>query len=177
MEIKCPLCKHMNLSGADRCKHCLHSLMQRDLPRPKKGDLLQQAIMTVPVSELLTGKDLLVASPDDDIKTAVKILQKEKKNCILVYQKKRIVGILSNRNLLHKVAGKYKDISKVKVKDVMTPDPEYVGADDTIAVVINKMAMGGFRQVPVLAANGTPLSIISIKDVILFITSRSRSRK
>ena len=167
----------MNLSGADRCKHCLHSLMQRDLPRPKKGDLLQQAIMTVPVSELLTGKDLLVASPDDDIKTAVKILQKEKKNCILVYQKKRIVGILSNRNLLHKVAGKYKDISKVKVKHVMTPDPEYVGADDTIAVVINKMAMGGFRQVPVLAANGTPLSIISIKDVILFITSRSRSRK
>lgn len=175
MDIKCPSCGFNNLEGEDRCVQCLHSLMQRDIPRPIKTDKLQSAMMTTPVVNLLTGKDLLVANTTDTVQKIVKILQQEKKNCILVYKKKKLVGILSNRDLLRRVAGQYKDLSKVKVESVMTPNPEYVRGEDPIAYVVNKMAMGGYRHVPVLREDGTPLSIVTIQDVLSYLARRPKT--
>ena len=175
MDILCPACGHKNIQDEDRCEVCLHSFMQKGLPRSKKEDTFQRIMMTKPIGDLLTGKDLLVASPTDSVQKVVKILQKEDKNCVLVYKKKKMVGILSNRDLLRRVAGKYKDLSKVKVEQVMTPNPEYVRAEDPIAFVLNKMALGGFRHVPVLAADGTPLSIILIRDVLAYLARRDHS--
>jgi len=115
-----------------------------------------------------------VASPADSVQKILRIFQKESKNCVIVYKKKKLVGILSMRDILLRVAGKYKDLSKVEVEDVMTHLPEFVREDAPIAYVVNKMAMGGFRSVPVLQEDGTPLSIIFIKDVLGYL---SRSKK
>jgi len=169
MGLKCPACGFDNLLGEDRCTQCFSSLMQRDIPRPKKDDAFQSTMMTASVSALLTGKDLLVTKRGDSIAKIVKILQKTKLKCIVVYHKKKIVGILSNRDLLRKVSFKGKDLSKIKVEEVMTPNPEFVKTEDPIAFAVNKMSMGGFRHLPVLADDGTPLSIISIKDVLTYL--------
>ena len=176
MKIKCPSCGFENIQGEDRCVQCLHSLMQRGIPLPKRNDALQRVMMTAPISDLLTGKDLLVANTTDTIQKIVKIFQEKAKNCVLVYNKKRLVGILSNRDILLKVAGKYKDLSKVKVEQVMTPNPEYVKGSDPIVYAVNKMAIGGYRHVPVLADDGTPLSIILIKDVLAYLSRREKNR-
>ena len=170
----CPACKHENLLGSDRCDACFHSLMEHDLPHPHKDDVIQSAMMVAPVSELLTGKDLLVASPGDSVSKVVKIFQKELKNCILVYEKKKLVGILTYTDLLHKVTGKVDDLGKLKVADVMTTYPEFIWAEDTIAVAVHKMALGGFRHLPVLRLDGTPYSIIYIKDVLNYLTHQNR---
>ena len=175
MYVKCPACGFENVQGEDRCGQCLHSLMYRNLPKPREEDRYQNVMMTAPVSELLTGKDLLVASTTDTIQKIVQILQKEKRDCVLIYKKKKLVGILSQRDLVLRVAGKYQDLSKVKVETVMTPNPEYVKADDPIVYMVNKMALGGFRHVPVLANDGTPLSIVSIKDVLKYLLHRKKS--
>ena len=176
MKIKCPSCGFQNIEGEDRCEQCLHTLHQRDIPLPKKNDKIQFAMMTAPIADLITGQDLLVASPSDTIDKIVKIFQEKKKNCVVVYKKKKLVGILSNRDVLWKVTGKYTDLTKVKVEQVMTPNPEYVTADAPIAFVVNKMAMGGYRHVPVLNEDGTPLSIILIKDVLEYIAKREKSK-
>ncbi len=173
--MKCPSCGHQNIEGEDRCQQCLHTLMVH--PLPKRNDNFQTVMMTAPVSELLTGKDLLVASPNDTIQKILKIFQKENKNCVLVYSKKKLVGILSQRDILWKVAAKHKDLSKVKVEEVMTRNPEYVTETAPIAYVVNKMAMGGFRHVPVLAEDGTPHSIILIKDVLKYLVRRNKPSK
>ncbi len=176
MKIKCPYCSHENIQGEDRCSQCFHSLMQRDLPKPKKDDSFQSVMMTAPISELLTGKDLLVAETQDSVQKIVRIFQKENKNCILIYKKKKLVGIISLRDLLWKVAGKNQDLTKIKAQDIMTPNPEYVRAEHPIAYAVNKMSMGGFRHLPVLAADGAPLSIIMIKDVLKYLSRRNKSK-
>ena len=175
--IKCPSCGAGNILGEDRCEQCFHSLMQTGLPAAKKTDKFQSAMMTTPVAELLAGKDLLVCSPNDTVQKVVRIFQKENKNCILVYESKKLVGILSNRDLLRRVTGKTQDLSKIKVKSVMTPNPEYVKATAPIAYAVNKMALGGFRHVPVLADDGTPYSIIIIKDVLTYLSTRTKQSK
>ncbi len=175
MGIKCPSCGFDNIQGTDRCEECLHSLMQRDLPKPTKNDKFQQAMMTAPVSEILSTKELLVASEDDSLDKIISILQRKKLRCLLVYRKKKLVGIVSNRDLLRKAASVDKDLSKMTVESVMTSGPEYVNVHDPIANAINKMAMGGFRNIPVLANDGTPLSIVSIQDVLAYLTKRNKS--
>lgn len=170
----CPSCGVPNLIGEDRCGRCLHSLMAHDIPRRRKGEKTQEVMMTAPISELLTGKDLLVAGPSDTIQTVVRIFQKEKKDCVLVFHKKKLVGILSQRDIVQRVAGREKDLAKVTVERIMTRKPEFVHAQDPIAFVVNKMALGGFRHVPVLAEDGTPLSIITIRDVLLYLGRRKK---
>lgn len=172
---KCPSCNFDNIEGEDRCAQCLHTLHHVVIPK-KKVDTIRKVMMNAPISDLVTGQDLLVASTTDTIDKVVKIFQKEKKNCVVVYKKKKLVGILSNRDLLWKVIGKNKDFTRIKVEEVMTPNPEFVKPDDPIAFVVNKMAMGGFRHVPVINEDGTPLSIILIKDVLEYLAQREREK-
>jgi CBS domain-containing protein len=170
--MKCPSCGFDNLAGEETCDKCMHALMTRDLPQPKKGEKIQQVMMTAPISELLTGKDLLVAKGSDSIKKVIQILKKEKKDCVLVFSKRKLVGILSQRDILRRVLPKYKDLARVTVDKVMTANPEVVRAEDPIAFAVNKMSVGGFRHIPVLAADGTPLSIITIRDVLQYLDKR-----
>ena len=169
--IKCQTCGFINDDSTDRCEGCFHSLMPVHLPL-KREDKIQSVMMSEPVGNLLTGEDLLVANVTDHLKKVVEIFRTQKKNCLLVYEQKHLVGILSNRDILFKVAGKYKDLSKVHVGAVMTSVPEYVKASAPIAYVVNKMAMGGFRHLPVLNDDGTPISIVTIQDVLSYLSKR-----
>lgn len=171
-DLNCPSCGSKYILGADRCPKCFHSLMQQNLPGPKRGEKMQKVMLTEPISELVTGKDLLVCANDDTVQQLVEVLQKEKKDCVLVFKQHKLVGIISQRDLLLRVAGKYTDLNKVKAEDVMTPNPEVVRPENPIAVVLNKMAMGGFRHVPVMNPDGTPMSIVSIKDVLKYVKNR-----
>lgn len=176
MKVNCPSCGHLNIAGEDRCAQCLHTLHHITLPK-KHVDDIKSAMMSAPISELVTGDDLLVTATTDTLDKVVKIFQEQKKNCVLVYKKAKLVGILSNRDILWKVVGKYRDLSKVKVEDVMTPNPEYVTPDDPIAFAVNKMAMGGFRHVPVIQEDGKPVSIILIKDVLDYLARREKNKQ
>ena len=171
--IKCSACGFDNPVSEDRCQQCLHSLMQRSVPADLKKD--QEALFSKPVSELLTGLDLLVCSPSDSVQKVLSTFQKFKKNCVLVYDKKTLVGILSNRDILLRVAGRYKDFTKVKVEEVMTKNPGFVRAEDPIAFAVNKMSMGGYRHVPVLRGDGTPVSILLIRDVLVYLSKSKKS--
>jgi CBS domain-containing protein len=174
MDNKCPYCGHENFPGVDRCDQCFHSLMERTIPYARKNTGFEEALLKEPVSELLTGLDLLVCSPADSVEKIVKIFQKEKKGCVLVYDKKKLVGILSNRDLLLRVAGVHGDLSQVKVGDVMTRNPGVVRPTDPIAFAVNKMAMGGYRHVPVIREDGTPVSILLIKDVLRYLSASKK---
>ncbi len=170
--MKCPSCGIDNLPGEDSCDQCLHSLMQRDIPQLKKGETIQNIMMTAPISEIITGADLLVAKTSDSVQKVIEIFRQYDKDCVLVFKKKKFVGIVSQRDLLHRAAGKHKDLAKVTVESIMTPNPEYVSAEDPIAYVVNKMAVGGFRHVAVLAEDGTPITIMTIRDVLCYLDRR-----
>ncbi len=46
----------------------------------------------------------------------------------------------------------------------MTPDPVVLRHDDPIAVAIHKMAVGGFRHIPIVE-NGKPTGVVTAHDV------------
>ena len=46
----------------------------------------------------------------------------------------------------------------------MTHDPVVLRHDDTIAVALNKMAVGGFRHIPIVE-DGRPVGVVTARDV------------
>lgn len=96
MKNSCPFCGFENPLGADHCGQCLHSLMKRDIPASRrKGDAFQDALLNEPVSDVLTGLDLLVCS-HDSIEKIVKIFQKRKKAVSWCIRTKRWWGSWPN---------------------------------------------------------------------------------
>jgi len=77
----------------------------------------------------------------------------------------KLVGIISERDLLTKVAGLRDNYGHLPVSDFMTANPETVGGDDTLNFALHKMDAGGYRHLPV-TTDGVPLGVISVRDML-----------
>jgi CBS domain-containing protein len=111
-------------------------------------------------------KPPLVVEVGTSLKNALVLLQKEEKNCLLVLEDEKLVGILTERDILLKVTGKGYDLSIVTVDEFMTGSPEYLSKEDPLAYALNKMHVGGFRHVPIIDDSRKPVGLISISDII-----------
>jgi len=165
----CPHCGHPNLEGLDSCEKCLQDLRTLDVPLPTDGfqkHLMEDTVGQVPFDRLV------MVSPADSVAQAVSRIKSIGIGQALVVDQGKLVGILTERDLLYKVAGREVDLHKIPVSQVMTPDPESVEEEDEIRVVINRMSVGGYRHVPIVKGD-KPVGIISAKAVANYILKHS----
>jgi CBS domain-containing protein len=112
---------------------------------------------------------LVPVSPDDTVLVAVNAMISGRIGCALIMDGEKLVGLFSERDVLLKVVAKGLDAASLPVSDVMTPDPECLQHDDAIAYALNKMAVGGYRHVPILKDDGVPEAIVSMRDIVNYI--------
>ena len=99
------------------------------------------------------------------------LMQEGRFGCVLVVDKQgRLVGIITERDLLTKVVGKSINAADSVVDDIMSTSPEWLRVDDRIAFALNLMHFGGFRHIPLVVSddnqNGYPVGIVSSKDIV-----------
>jgi CBS domain-containing protein len=155
----CPVCGFENLQGVDECENCGTDLRTADIPSPSTA--FEAELVNVPLSAVNPHEPLTVG-PDADLAEAVRQLREHGAGCLVVEDGGGVRGILSERDLVVKLDGTTLD--GMKVSDVMTPDPVVLRPDDSIAIAIHKMAVGGFRHIP-LVENGRATAIVSARDV------------
>jgi len=107
---------------------------------------------------------------EDSVEEAVNFMLLKQMGCILATDGETLSGILTERDILSKVVGQRSDMSSIKISDVMTANPEFCRETETIAAVLRKMNAGGYRHLPVVDAENHPVGIISVKDIIRFVT-------
>ncbi|MGH7810977.1 MAG: CBS domain-containing protein [Candidatus Binatia bacterium] len=157
----CPYCSHNNLDGLDNCEECLHDLSFFDVPTPTGG--LQMHLREDKVSHIPYDR-LVLVGPRDSVAHAISRIKSIGIGQAVVVEEDKLIGILTERDLLNKVAGREVDLQKLPVSEVMTPYPETIGERDALRVIINKMAVGEYRHVPIVR-DGHPVGIISAKAV------------
>jgi CBS domain-containing protein len=163
----CPSCCHKNLPGDEVCKHCKQPLAAFDLPHPENQ--LERSVMYDQVKTLKQHPPVTIAA-SATIGDAIELMLAANVGAILVVDKAGLlVGIFSERDLLKKIAGDVPDYEKLPITQFMTARPESVSMTDTVNFVLQKMDAGGYRHVPVLE-NGKPVSIISARDMLRFLT-------
>jgi CBS domain-containing protein len=77
----------------------------------------------------------------------------------------RLVGIISERDIVRALAEKGADVLAAPVSDVMTRKVVTCRWSDTIAEIMELMTSGKFRHIPVVE-QGQLAGIISIGDVV-----------
>ncbi len=119
---------------------------------------------------VLEPKKPLAVRDTDNLETVVSLLQKNRVGCVLVLgERDTLRGIFSERDVMLKVVDRYEALKSKPIKEFMTPDPVTQPPDATIGFVLNLMSSGGFRHMPIVAADGTAIGIVSVKDVVDFI--------
>jgi CBS domain-containing protein len=162
----CPSCGHLNLPGADQCGKCLLDLAALD--RPAAHDKVEASLMADPVS-VLHPKPPVTVPAAAALGDAVRVMMDRGVGAVLVTAADGgLVGILTERDFLTKVAGQ-PGFEHLPVDRFMTPRPETVAADDPLALALQKMDIGGYRHLPVVAG-GVPVGVVSVRDVLRHVT-------
>jgi CBS domain-containing protein len=165
----CPVCGFNNLQGVDECENCGADLRTADIPEPSSA--FEASLVDVPLAAVKHHTPLTIA-PTASAADAVRQMQDANVGCLLVEDADGTLrGILSERDLLLKL---YRArLQGVSVADLMTSDPVVLRADDSVAVAIHKMAVGGFRHIP-LVTDGHATGIVSARDLFAHILAALR---
>lgn len=159
----CPSCHHDNIEGADECANCGASLYGLDLPGQPQGsqspDFIHQPIARV------SYREPVKVGLRDPVSLAVREMRRTDTNSVLVMEGDRVEGIITGWDIVQKVAGPTEDLTAVTCSQIMTAQPTVLHQEDTVAVALNLMAAGGFRHVPIVAADGTPLGVVVSSDL------------
>jgi CBS domain-containing protein len=163
----CPNCGFDNLPGSEECSSCLQDLTQLDLP--VAHDRVERSLMEDRVNLLRPRKPITVRS-NAHLSEAVQAMLGSGVGAVLVVNDQdRLVGILSERDLMLKVAGLHPQWADLPVEQFMTQRPEVVTARDTLAFALHKMDIGSYRHMPVVQ-DGCPVGVISVRDMLRHIT-------
>lgn len=118
------------------------------------------------IANLIAGRPLITAAPETTVRTAARLMAEKKVGALLVIEQGRIAGIFTERDALNKVLAANLDPDQTTLSAVMARDLQTIRADRPLAHALYMMAEGGFRHVPVVDANGSPLGMVSARDAL-----------
>ncbi len=122
--------------------------------------------MTVKAILAAKGGDVVSIEPTADLAAAAKLLAARRIGAVLVLgAARRIVGILSERDIVRALAELGPGALQETVSTAMTRNVATCGEDETISNIMERMTAGKFRHMPVVI-EGRLAGIVSIGDVV-----------
>jgi len=130
------------------------------------------SILKQPMS-VLPQRSPLCFSRDQFVSEAMHAMQKEHRGCVLVTDaggmESPLAGIFTERDVLYRIIDRGRNPATLPLQEVMTRNPDALLSNATVAYVLNRMAVGGYRHIPVVDEQDRPVAIISVRDVVEFL--------
>src|SRR2546425_7768653 len=124
------------------------------------------ALLDDPVATLGPAEPICMA-PTATVEEAIARMLERRQACVLVVDGDgRLTGILTERDVLMRVAGAGREPRRTVLRDVMTPNPEALTAGHRVAYAVHCMSVAGFRTVPLVDAERRPIGVGTVSDVI-----------
>lgn len=163
----CPRCGFDNLPGNDDCTKCLLDLAQLDVPTGM--DRVQESLIADHIMKLKPRAPVTI-SEQATLQQAVAAMAEQGESSLMVINEAgRLLGLLSEQDILQATAENPASITNRRVADSMTTGPVTVSQDDSLARALQRMDIGGYRHLPVVA-EGKPVGQISVHDLIRHLT-------
>jgi CBS domain-containing protein len=115
------------------------------------------------VRDIMTS-DVIVASPDDDLRHAAQLMKDNDFGLLPVGANSTLVGMLSDRDIAIRAVAQGLPPS-TKVCDVMTSDVKYVFDDESTDDAARRMEELQVRRLPVVDRNKGLVGIVSLGDL------------
>jgi CBS domain-containing protein len=122
---------------------------------------------------MITCKDVMTLDPicclsTDRVNQAATLMKEADIGPIPVVEdseSKKLIGIVTDRDLAIKVVAEGEDPKSIKIADVMTRDPVRCHRDEDIKEVLARMSEFQVRRIPVVDENNCIVGIISQADI------------
>ena len=115
------------------------------------------------VSEIMT-KDVISLSVDDTAQHAAELMKEHNIGSIPVHTNEKVVGIVTDRDIILRCAAEGKDIKMQKVRDIMTSNPvvgdQNINVDDAARIMSERQ----IRRLPIVS-NNQLVGMVSIGDL------------
>jgi CBS domain-containing protein len=118
-------------------------------------------------SEVMTREPVCCEPGDPVSRVADKMRQHDVGSLPVVdsHSSKRLVGIVTDRDLVTKVVANHRNVESATVGDAMTPNPASVRENDDVERAMSLMAERQVRRMPVVDESGRLSGIIAQADV------------
>lgn len=106
--------------------------------------------------------------PDDGVDRAAKLMKSADVGSIPIVddgKSRKVVGIVTDRDLAISVVAEGRDPRNVKIRDVMTRDPVTCREDDDVESILDLMAENQVRRIPIVDANERLIGIVAQADI------------
>ena len=122
--------------------------------------------MTVSIILAGKGREVVTIEPNASLRAAVSLLAEKRIGALLILgADRRVVGILSERDIVRALAERGAPALDEPVSGAMTRKVSTCNESETIASIMERMTAGKFRHVPVVD-QGRLIGIVSIGDVV-----------
>jgi CBS domain-containing protein len=113
-----------------------------------------------------SGREVITIGQRDKVSDALKKLLDNRISCLpVVDETGKIMGVISERDILREVGTNQGGLDRRSVGDVMTRDILIGLAEDDLDYIMNIMSKNNIRHVPIMSGNVLS-GIISIRDVV-----------
>ena len=128
------------------------------------------------ISEILShkGNQVWSISPDETVFDAIQLMADKNIGALLVIERERLVGILTERDYTRKVALKGKSSKQTAVKEILSGHVIHATPDHTVEDCMRLMTEHRVRHLPVLE-NDRIVGVISIGDLVNWIITAQSS--
>lgn len=158
----------MAIDDPERVPADAADILDEEQPGPSE---LDSALLRETLKDALSNPGLIL-DEQTVLQEALRMMRERRQGCILVTEKGRLVGIFTERDVLMKVVGTKVDLARTPLRPFMTRDPETLPADASVAYALNKMVREGFRHVPLVNDDGRPVGVVSMRDIIEYLSGR-----
>jgi CBS domain-containing protein len=118
------------------------------------------------IVEKVMNKHVITASPETSLLEAAQIMADNHIGCIVVTQKGKPVGMLTERDILVAIASDEIDIKKTKIGSIMTHYLITIGPKRQLSKAIELMADNKIKKLPVVNDEGKLIGIITASDIM-----------
>ncbi len=116
------------------------------------------------------GNGVFLIGPSASVHEAVHLMNSHGVGALVVAENARMVGILSERDVLRRVIGARCEPERTRVRDVMTRDVVTVTPDTPVTDAMDTITSRRVRHLPVVSGTGELAGILSIGDCMRWAT-------
>ena len=122
------------------------------------GDVCQHQVVTTP--------------PSAGLSAAARVMRQEHVGYLVVVEpmaeegRRKVVGVLTDRDIVIAVVAREADPRTLTVGDVMTRDPLLVNEHSPLDTTLSFMQEAGVRRVPVLDSSGALAGVLALDDAL-----------
>lgn len=134
--------------------------------RPPEADLSLSSSRrhAMKLADIMT-RDVTVVSPNDSVQRAAQIMDELNVGALPVCDGRRIVGMVTDRDLTVRVTAQGKSPEQCRVEEAMSTNVRWCFEDEDVDSVIEKMGDTQIRRLPVVDRDHNLVGIVSLGDI------------